>query len=930
GAAESDRRPCRVQQKPQRPHYGVQQKPQKACRVQQKPEALQVQQKPQKALQGHLDDDMATCKLCAPGSYSPEAALTQCIVCYENSYSEQEGSTECARCPENTKSITESVSRAACLCKSNYYLPSSSEEGDDCEECPLGAVCAGDYLLEDGTRVTQTPVAKEGWWWTDTADEAAFVECFKGAAACMLGTPNEPVGRQEEELETKKGQCEDHYEGFMCNKCEGGDVINQRYHQNGSRCEKCEGGPVWSVLYLLCPVFVLGGFFQIILTVSRRFPSMNISYPTVQILSLVGFFRINWGSSTDPKVRFFKAVDLVNFNVEPSYLDCSANLDFQDLWWIKACGGGAGRTALPIVHVGLRVLFTWATIFPWGKCVEESQATQSARGAELMDACIPVILLQLKTIYIPILRNNLQVMVCDSYGGVDYLRVAPDVECWSTSHTYMFTVAVVSFIFYNIGLPVVYGYIVHAGMKTKHLSSKEYTKRYGFMYVMFRPNCAMYSIVDFMHKSAFTVLEECAQNIPIVQVCGGLIVLLVRLLIDFYASPYMDMLRSVQARLCNLLQFLFLILGCFYYIRDCEYYEPDDPSAKCYQLDFYDALFWVLVHITFGGLLCGFVLDIVRSGNTAQRKPEGVKLQFIDLKTRPNVGKWLFDEPETTESLKRVEGAMLEWFGKHDLQLPFNQHMLRENRSPVPVFFHAVLRNIPMFFDYISVSSLEERHVLKRIITRFQEFKDIQDSHDHESFSHLFEPSMLPHVAAWLLDSTVESQTQLNRIRISWQRFEFNIVQKAPIQRSRLSFMGTLFQMPQKTPSLNANGTGSKDSLLELPPMSAGGYVNPLAIEESQRREGCSALHSGVNPVGQGPSNSDSVELDSHADLNEARVPPQEDDDFIKWMWASDLDQLALPWHDSDNTLVLSPLMVQSEESEECPTIDEPYAKLRR
>ncbi|KAK3238248.1 hypothetical protein CYMTET_51726 [Cymbomonas tetramitiformis] len=120
----------------------------------------------------YLDEELVKCALCSPGTYSPEEGQTQCIHCYENSYAEHEGSTKCEQCPNNTKSNTRAIIRTECLCKTHFYLPEEGEEGDACEECPIGALCAGDYLLEDGTRVTQSPVADEGWWWTDTAGES--------------------------------------------------------------------------------------------------------------------------------------------------------------------------------------------------------------------------------------------------------------------------------------------------------------------------------------------------------------------------------------------------------------------------------------------------------------------------------------------------------------------------------------------------------------------------------------------------------------------------------------------------------------------------------------------------------------------------------------------------------------------------------------
>ena len=71
----------------------------------------------------------------------------------------------------------------------------------------------------------------------------------------------------------------------------------------------------------------------------------------------------------------------------------------------------------------------------------------------------------LRFCYVPVLRNNLLIFQCKSYGDASYLKAYPQLDCWGTAHTGMFGFAIASLLIYSIGVPLLFTAIMLYGKK---------------------------------------------------------------------------------------------------------------------------------------------------------------------------------------------------------------------------------------------------------------------------------------------------------------------------------------------------------------------------------------------------------------------------------------------------------------------------------
>jgi hypothetical protein len=148
------------------------------------------------------------CQECSPGTY--ERSRTVCLPCASDQYQPEAGQTSCRSCVANSLYIVKSddetipfipqqgaTSKDQCACTEGYYAPRGSDQGEECLECPEGAVCEG-----TGFETRIVPVPETGFYFRDDEPEV-MLQCLT-SFACPGGALNE---------------CGDGYKGDMYGCC---------------------------------------------------------------------------------------------------------------------------------------------------------------------------------------------------------------------------------------------------------------------------------------------------------------------------------------------------------------------------------------------------------------------------------------------------------------------------------------------------------------------------------------------------------------------------------------------------------------------------------------------------------------------------------------------------------------------------------------
>ena len=125
-----------------------------------------------------------------------------------------------------------------------------------------------------------------------------------------------------------------------------------------------------------------------------------------------------------------------------SQLDCSIDLNWTQLWWLKSF--------LPIFIIGTRIMLHYCRlgVSAVRKFFSKREDTTNGFSCSLPPSIVSSSLRLLRILYLPILKNNLQVLVCDSYSltvatatagtiNESYLRHAPHLDCTASSRYVM-------------------------------------------------------------------------------------------------------------------------------------------------------------------------------------------------------------------------------------------------------------------------------------------------------------------------------------------------------------------------------------------------------------------------------------------------------------------------------------------------------------
>ena len=325
-------------------------------------------------------------------------------------------------------------------------------------------------------------------------------------------------------------------EGRMCNTCNG--------HRIRNKCLDCRDSAIGSSLALrmvmLC-VFVFG-FFLLVDQLLRYLPSMAICYPGVQVIALLGKFKLGWDKN-ETRGNLLDGLSIINFNPEFAYLDCTFGWHWSELWWLKMW--------LPVIVLGVDVCLHYAKVaFDAAlkrRVPYNSPVTSTLRLSRML--------------FIPVLKNNIEVWRCsEAYGDARHVLSAPENDCGTSAIAAKRAFSVVSMVLYVLGVPLLFSAIVLLGWRRKLLSDAGFQKKFGFIYMGFEREWYWWPLKNFVYMGLHTINAVVVES-SLMQGCVALMLISLDMLLLFFARPFMEDWKDFLACGYRWTAFCLVIIG---------------------------------------------------------------------------------------------------------------------------------------------------------------------------------------------------------------------------------------------------------------------------------------------------------------------------------------------------------------------------------
>eukprot|EP00238_Polyblepharides_amylifera_P006425 CAMPEP_0196583840 /NCGR_PEP_ID=MMETSP1081-20130531/44895_1 /TAXON_ID=36882 /ORGANISM="Pyramimonas amylifera, Strain CCMP720" /LENGTH=316 /DNA_ID=CAMNT_0041904859 /DNA_START=235 /DNA_END=1185 /DNA_ORIENTATION=+ len=288
---------------------------------------------------------------------------------------------------------------------------------------------------------------------------------------------------------------------------------------------------------------------------------------------------------------------------------------------------------------------------------------------------------------------------------------------------------------------------------------------------MYEPKYYWFGSLTYVHMGLLTVVALCGGSEPLAQIIVALLLLIFRILVQFYFRPYLQDWRDMHHSACHLCNLLVILQGLVYYIRDCDNFDFGDDSGKCFDIGLVNLYFWLIIAFTAIVILLGFYVDRLSQRNSSQKGPDGVSLFFMDVLSQPRLNKWLLQDDKAARHVRRIEKNLHGWLNDQGIEIKCNQFRHVEHPNPAAVFFMNVLEKNKYFFDWCTTLDVKQRDELLKLTRDFVSYSSLCTLNRAQSLSALVKPSMIPHLTLWLMVSKKANGIRLQSVQESWQKF---------------------------------------------------------------------------------------------------------------------------------------------------------------
>ena len=156
---------------------------------------------------------------------------------------------------------------------------------------------------------------------------------------------------------------------------------------------------------------------------------------------------------------------------------------------------------------------------------------------------------------------SFKMLACrDDMEGGSFLRASPSMKCWEGDHNRLAAGAIVVVIFYGIGVPCMYCWVLFCLLPRLGRGS-EFVRAFNFLYERFEKRHWYHELVNLSRKIAFVAIAVFGAGEPLIQSVAALGVIIVALIIDLVTHPYVSDLYDVLEESLTLVQFVVIMLG---------------------------------------------------------------------------------------------------------------------------------------------------------------------------------------------------------------------------------------------------------------------------------------------------------------------------------------------------------------------------------
>ncbi|KNC55185.1 uncharacterized protein AMSG_10801 [Thecamonas trahens ATCC 50062] len=545
-----------------------------------------------------------TLTACPPGTGggpADESPWLVCTVCGVSEVSEETSVAPCALrdpCPDSTVAVEQNRT-VSCVCKDGFYSHAGRVEGEACDECPPGGLCA---LGSD------EPVPLVGFY---PVGDGTFVACRR-AAGCVGGSNVAP--------------CRRGYSGFMCNECEAG-----HYSDASGACVPCPEAAV--------STFVSA---QVIIVLVANGVAVGVGWALVRA-------GIRTGTATGEvksQAQLIRAFRRLTSPASPSMVLVAFQLvglvvDI-DLAWSGAtrdCAVASFHTKyaltvlLPVVFLGL-VFGTLILLKVVAPKVGFFHGLDEVAVSTLADAVLFTIT---PLLYIPMSRATLLIFDCVRLpNGRLVLDTDPGVACFDAAWWGVAWLGLCSVVVYVVGIPLYFAYAL--GQHRHELFSPQVTLRLGALYRLYRRKFYWCGVGELGKRLVIVLVAVFFSGMKLLLIGTLLMVLVTSLLCVARWQPYyFPLYNSLDMRL-NAAVCLVVFLGAASYAE-----RQASPNSTMFLVSAIAAVI-VLLAVSIHGIAMDVIL-IVRdrratylAANDRQRRLMAViTSELQDVEAGPDV-----------------------------------------------------------------------------------------------------------------------------------------------------------------------------------------------------------------------------------------------------------------------------------------------------
>eukprot|EP00736_Rhodelphis_marinus_P002856 Rmarinus@m.17272 len=511
-------------------------------------------------------DSAIECLACEPGTYAASEGSPYCDACQPDQYQNATGATYCEDCPgvdgvptseysillqpsaDSSSLRNGSDSIEKCTCKPGYYN-SDRSRGVACNECDEHAYCPGNLFL---------PYAEEGYWtWPDAVDGIyEYYSCAVGV--CKEGDIHNVA------------KCRTGHTGVICSQCA------DNYWNSIGTCTEClDSGHTASFTYAVLFFLVMFAWLPVHRWLLLHFRSLYVATNYLQLLSTLGSFSVPWPTATK---KIMQAASVINFNLNLTRMECYTDLSFFTKWFVYM--------VMPFGYLALSGLFYILLLArrQSGKTFLR-QLVSPVSDAEVAAArsnAISFSLYFLNMLYLKCVTHALEVLPCRrlKVDGTMYLVAHPEMECWQGDHVYLLLAGALALFVHMGGIPLALMYIGYIGGENRRYTDTTYIKRYGFLYMRFKPELHWWEMTMVVRKLCFTIFRVYLYPYPVFQCVACMAVMCCSLVLHYGLMPFKRLRDNVMETVYLGILVIILEFGVLFSTAENEFYSSNELGMQ--------------------------------------------------------------------------------------------------------------------------------------------------------------------------------------------------------------------------------------------------------------------------------------------------------------------------------------------------------------